>query len=143
MSQATIGLPQRSAIQPEHTWDASSIFPDDTAWESELATLAGRVSGSCRPDATTLCLLNGRFAVRVNWSNPGNGTSGQGGASALSNLVGNALKYGRSGEGDRITVRTERTYGTEVLYRVTVAVDWTGASPNGHVHFMTLMGRRR
>jgi len=43
----------------------------------------------------------------------------------------------------RITVQTERTYGTEVLYRVIVAVDWTGASPNGHVHFTTLMGRRR
>jgi hypothetical protein len=42
-----------------------------------------------------------------------------------------------------ITVRPESTYGTEVLYRVTVAVDWTGASPNGHVHFTTLMGRRR
>jgi hypothetical protein len=54
----------------------------------KLAFLAGRASGSCRPDATTLCLLSGRFAVKVNWSNPGNGTSGQGGANALSNLVG-------------------------------------------------------
>ena len=45
-------------------------------------------SGSCRPDRTTLCLLDGRFAIQVDWSNPGNGTSGQGGADRLSNLVG-------------------------------------------------------
>jgi oligoendopeptidase F len=45
MSQATIGLPQRGEIQPEHTWDASSIFPNDAAWESELATLADSFPG--------------------------------------------------------------------------------------------------
>jgi hypothetical protein len=54
-----------------------------------------------------------------------------------------ALPGDADGLPGRITVRPERTYGTEVLYRVTVAVDWTGASPNGHLHFMTLMGRRR
>lgn len=43
----------------------------------------------------------------------------------------------------RISVQPERTYGTEVLYRITVAVDWSGASPNGHIHFTTLMGKRR
>ena len=62
----------------------------------KLATLAGRASGSCRPDANTLCLLNGRFAVRVNWSNPGNGTSGLGGANPLSNLVGTFFFTDRS-----------------------------------------------
>jgi hypothetical protein len=49
---------------------------------------AKAVSGSCRPDAQTLCLLSGRFTVRVNWSNPGDGTSGKGGAKALSSIVG-------------------------------------------------------
>jgi matrixin len=56
----------------------------------------GNASGSCRSDATTLCLLSGRFAVRVNWQNPGNGTSGQGGANALSNLVGTFFFTDRS-----------------------------------------------
>jgi hypothetical protein len=45
-------------------------------------------SGGCRADRNTLCLLNGRFTVTVDWANPGNGTSGQGSASALSKLVG-------------------------------------------------------
>ena len=38
-------LPQRSEIQPEHTWDAQSVFPDDAAWETELATLADSFPG--------------------------------------------------------------------------------------------------
>ena len=45
-------------------------------------------SGACRADRNTLCLLNGRFTVTVDWSNPGNGTSGLGTESALSKLVG-------------------------------------------------------
>ncbi len=44
--------------------------------------------GGCRPDRNTLCLLSGRFSVAVDWSNPGNGQSGQGVAAPLSNLVG-------------------------------------------------------
>jgi hypothetical protein len=54
----------------------------------EVRTLQGNASGGCRPDRQTLCLLDGRFAVRVNWQNPGNNTSGQGGPNQLSNLVG-------------------------------------------------------
>ncbi|HXO18642.1 MAG TPA: matrixin family metalloprotease [Thermoanaerobaculia bacterium] len=45
-------------------------------------------SGSCHADKNTLCLLNGRFSLHVTWANPGNGTSGPGGAAPLSNLVG-------------------------------------------------------
>ena len=43
---------------------------------------------SCRPGANTLCLLQGRFAVEVDWRNPANGASGRGGAAALSNVTG-------------------------------------------------------
>jgi hypothetical protein len=65
---------------------------------AELAaeSVVGKASGSCRPDGQTLCLLNGRFAVRVNWSNPGDGSSGQGGANALSNFVGTFFFTDRS-----------------------------------------------
>jgi hypothetical protein len=47
-----------------------------------------QASGSCRPNANTLCLMNGRFAVNVDWANPGNNTSGQGGAVPLSAVTG-------------------------------------------------------
>jgi len=54
-----------------------------------LSTQSSRAAaGACRADSHTLCLLNGRFTVTVDWSNPGNGTSGQGSAHALSKLVG-------------------------------------------------------
>ncbi len=45
-------------------------------------------SGACRADRNTLCLLNGRFTVTVDWANPANGTSGQAVATGLSKLVG-------------------------------------------------------
>ncbi|MEA2690864.1 MAG: hypothetical protein QOJ16_251 [Acidobacteriota bacterium] len=45
-------------------------------------------SGGCRADRTTLCLLNGRFAVRVHWQNPFDGSAGEGGPDAISNVVG-------------------------------------------------------
>jgi hypothetical protein len=45
-------------------------------------------SGGCRPDRTTLCLLNGRFALRVHWQNPFDGSNGEGGPNPLSNVVG-------------------------------------------------------
>ena len=33
MARNTTGLPKRSEIQPQHTWDAASIFPTTAAWE--------------------------------------------------------------------------------------------------------------
>lgn len=47
-----------------------------------------RAAAACRAGATTLCLLKGRYSVEVDWRNPGNGTSGKGGAAALSNVTG-------------------------------------------------------
>src|SRR5262245_18996598 len=37
-----------------------------------------------------------------------------------------------------ITVTSYRVYGTNTLYRVTVGVDWAGATPKGHVQITTL-----
>jgi len=54
-----------------------------------LVSRAARASsGACQASRTTLCLLNGRFTVTVDWANPGDGSSGQGTAAALSKLVG-------------------------------------------------------
>jgi hypothetical protein len=58
---------------------------------SALSTHRGTTtaSGSCRSGPTTLCLMNGRFALAIDWSNPGNGTSGKAGAVRLpSDLTG-------------------------------------------------------
>ncbi len=48
----------------------------------------GATQGSCHANAQTLCLLNDRFAVRMDWHNQFNNTSGTGIAQALSNLTG-------------------------------------------------------
>lgn len=45
-------------------------------------------SGPCRADRTTLCLLDGRFAVRVHWRNPFDNSNGDGSPNQLSNFVG-------------------------------------------------------
>lgn len=46
------------------------------------------VRGTCRPDADTLCLLDDRFALEVDWHNQYNGTSGRGIPKKLTNLTG-------------------------------------------------------
>lgn len=43
MGRTNAGLPQRGDIQPQHTWDAASIFPTDGAWEAELRALTGDI----------------------------------------------------------------------------------------------------
>jgi hypothetical protein len=50
---------------------------------------AGTASGSCRPNATTLCLLGGRFSANVTWQNQFNGgVIGSGMAGPLSSETG-------------------------------------------------------
>lgn len=72
-----------------------TAFESSTGSSSTGSTLLDRAlfpaaaaSGSCRPGPNTLCLGNGRFALSVDWANPGNGTSGAGGAVPLSALTG-------------------------------------------------------
>jgi oligoendopeptidase F len=36
-------VPERGEIPVEYTWDATSVFPDDDAWEAALADVAARV----------------------------------------------------------------------------------------------------
>lgn len=47
-----------------------------------------RVQGSCRPDADTLCLLDDRFALEVDWRNQYDGSSGRGLPKKLTRLTG-------------------------------------------------------
>jgi hypothetical protein len=63
-----------------------NAFPAD-ATGPEVSLRRTAVS-SCRANATTLCLLNGRFAVSVAWANPGNATSGQALGKLFSGEVG-------------------------------------------------------
>jgi len=44
--------------------------------------------GTCAPSSSTLCLLDRRFAVQVNWMNQFNGTSGTGSQRSLSDQSG-------------------------------------------------------
>jgi hypothetical protein len=64
---------------------AASVLPGAAAAPVSQARAA---AGTCRPGPTTLCLQRNRFTVEVDWRNPANGTSGQGGAAALSNVTG-------------------------------------------------------
>jgi|CXWL01.1.fsa_nt_gi hypothetical protein len=54
------------------------------------ATLHGatQASAGCVADAQTLCLLGGRFALRVSWRNQFSGASGQGHAQPFTSLAG-------------------------------------------------------
>jgi hypothetical protein len=100
-----------------------------------------RSVAACRPGPATLCLQRNRFAVEVDWRNPANGTSGQGGAAALSNVTGTFTFSDRSNVelmvkmlafGDRIALFwgalsdldytlkvTDTTTGTVKTYRST------------------------
>jgi hypothetical protein len=44
--------------------------------------------GACRPNRNTLCLLGDRFAVTVDWANPGNSTAGHGFTTGGSGISG-------------------------------------------------------
>lgn len=48
MGRTSAGLPKRADIQPQHTWDAASIFPTDGAWEAELRALVGEIDALAR-----------------------------------------------------------------------------------------------
>ncbi len=73
------------------TGEAGSAMPSAAAGArlAPLAAAAPGASGTCRPGSGTLCLMASRFALAIQWSNPGNGTSGTGGAVPLAgNLTG-------------------------------------------------------
>ena len=43
MTAAAATLPKRSEVPVADTWDASSVFPDDAAWEAELSAIAAEL----------------------------------------------------------------------------------------------------
>jgi subtilisin family serine protease len=96
-------------------------------------------ASSCRTGGGTLCLLKGRFEVQVDWSNPGNGTSGHGGAVGISELTGAFYFTDRTNLelltkmidfGDRVAC----FYGTlsDLEYTITVTDRSTGAQRTYH-----------
>jgi len=48
MARNSTGLPKRAEIQPQHTWDAASIFPTTVDWEAELRALTDELEGLAR-----------------------------------------------------------------------------------------------
>jgi hypothetical protein len=115
---------------------------DQTAFSSASAFLAagkGAAAAGCKKDKSNLCLLNNRFQVSVTWRNPGNGTSGTGGAVPISGVTGafyftdpsnlelmaKVIDYG-----DRIDL----FYGTlsDLEYTITVTDTTSGATKTYH-----------
>lgn len=108
----------------------------------ELAGAAARTggaAGACKTGGDRLCLLNGRYELSVDWSNPGNGTSGRGGAVGLSQLTGAFYFTERSNLelltkmidfGDRVAF----FYGTlsDLEYTITVTERATGVTRTYH-----------
>ena len=45
MSHQPDNLPARSAVDPQYTWNAESVFADAAAWEAEFAALAAELPG--------------------------------------------------------------------------------------------------
>lgn len=96
-------------------------------------------AGTCKKDKNTICLLNNRFQVNVSWRNPGNNTSGTGGAVPLSSVTG-AFYFTDASNlelmakiidyGDRI----DFFYGTlsDLEYTITVVDTNTGQTKTYH-----------
>lgn len=63
----------------------------DDLGSTKDAAIPGAVA--CSPNTNTLCLLNNRFSVQVDWRNQYNGQSGRGNVTKLSNLTG-TVNYG-------------------------------------------------
>jgi hypothetical protein len=72
------------AIDPNFLLPTAALTAESTA----TASLALPATASCKADASTLCLLDNRFAVTVTWRNQFNGASGVGKAKPLSRLTG-------------------------------------------------------
>ncbi len=111
---------------------------DQSAFNSASSFLAvgkgpATLAAACRKDKNNLCLLNNRFQVSVAWRNPGNNTSGVGGAVPISGLTG-AFYFTDASNlelmvkaidlGDRIDI----FYGTlsDLEYTITVTDTVTG-----------------
>src|SRR3954466_3661931 len=99
-------------------------------------------AGSCTPTATRLCLHDSRFGVEVAWTIPGDGESGAGHASPLSNDTGLFWFFRDSSLELVVKVLDGRTinghfwvyYGglSDVEYTITVTDHKTGASEIYH-----------
>jgi hypothetical protein len=121
--------------------EMAAVTPRDVA--APLPTLAhpaAVATGACRPGSGTLCLMNRRFALSMQWSNPGNATSGAGGAVPLTGDLTGAFFFTDSADlelvvkvldlGDRIAV----FYGTlsDLEYTLTVTDTRSGEVKSYH-----------
>jgi hypothetical protein len=73
--------------------EAPGMDPLTDAATDGLGATTAAVTGTCVQDADTLCLLDRRFAIDVNWRNQFDGSSGVGRQRRLSELTG-AFSFG-------------------------------------------------
>lgn len=66
---------------------AQAVFAKKGRASASAAARAQRPADKCKGDKDTLC-LNGRFAVEVDWHNPGNGEGGKANSVSLSRVTG-------------------------------------------------------
>ena len=116
----------------------AAMVPRDAA--APLAQPAAVATGACRPGSGTLCLMNRRFALSMQWTNTGNGTSGAGGAVPLTGDLTGAFYFTDAADlelvvkildlGDRIAV----FYGTlsDLEYTLTVTDTRSGEVKSYH-----------
>lgn len=107
---------------------------DQSAFAGSTGSSLAVAKAPCRPGAGTLCLMNNRFQVTAEWSNPGDGSGGQAGAVPLSGLTG-AFWFGDRNNLEVMTKildlggRLDFFYGTlsDLEYTLTVTDTATGA----------------
>lgn len=68
--------------------DQNFAFGLTSGAQSLVDSTTSPVTGTCSPSTGTLCTLDRRFAITVDWRNQFNGASGTGLAKTLSNLTG-------------------------------------------------------
>jgi photosystem II stability/assembly factor-like uncharacterized protein len=87
------GFPEASRPASAVAAAAPAPVMVESALPAEPATARPPAAGACRPSSNTLCLMERRFALSMQWSNPGNATSGQGGAVTLGSDVSGAFYF--------------------------------------------------
>ena len=111
-----------------------NAFPVTAAATATTTATRSAAAAKCRPGSETLCLQRGRFQVKAEWRNPGNGESGKAGAMPVSQASG-AFHFG-NGSPELVTKiinqggRIDVYYGalSDLEYTITVTDTRTGAA---------------
>jgi len=88
MVTVTDMLTNKSRTYTNTPGDCGGIDQSAFPGSSGASVIEKATAGACRPSSDTLCLLKGRFALKVAWRNQFDGSSGAGAPKPLSDLTG-------------------------------------------------------